>query len=117
VGLVAVVKKRINPAHLLFEKHLQELGIAWNDEWRFHPTRKWRFDYVLYTGKNELSGIAVEIEGSIWSRGRHTRGKGFQADIDKYNCATMRGWRVLRFSTDDVLRGRAKAFLAAHLKG
>jgi hypothetical protein len=102
-------------ANLLFKKHLEELGLGWNEEWQFHPTRKWRLDFVLYRDR-ALTGIAVEIEGGIWSRGRHTRGKGFQADLDKYNAAVMKGWRVLRFSTEDIIRGRAKAFLQEHLK-
>ncbi|SRR6266446_2339022 len=96
-------------AAILFEKHLGELDIWFEREYRFHKTRKWRFDYVL------SASVAVEIEGAIWQQGRHTRGKGYQADLDKYNSATMLGWRVLRFSTQDILRGRAKAFLAEHL--
>jgi very-short-patch-repair endonuclease len=103
--------RRINPAHTLFEAHLAELGLYYVVEARFHFSRKWRFDFLLD------ERVAVEIEGAIWSRGRHTRGKGFQADLDKYNAATMAGYRVLRFSTDDVLKGRAKAFLKEWLCG
>lgn len=100
-----------NEAHILFEKHLQELGYgSWETEARFHPERKWRFDFLL-PGK-----VAVEIEGAIFANGRHTRGKGYQGDLDKYNQATAMGYKVFRFSTQDVLRGRAKAFLAEHLK-
>lgn len=109
-----------NQANILLEKHLDELKIQWRAEWRFHPTRLWRFDYALgdFVGQYwEPNRVALEIEGAVWSRGRHTRGKGFQADMVKYNTATMLGWRVLRFSTEDVLRGRAKAFLAEHLGG
>ena len=29
--------------------------------------------------------------------GRHTWGAGFLADMEKYNTATMQGYRVLRF--------------------
>jgi very-short-patch-repair endonuclease len=107
-GLVdAMSKKPVNQAHLLLEKHLTELKLYFLAEHPFHTTRKWRLDYYLPD-----KGIAIEIEGGIWSRGRHTRGKGFQADLDKYNHATMLGYRLLRFSSEDVLRGRAKAFLA-----
>src|SRR5271167_3650698 len=114
-----------NPASILLLKHLRELGLIANQEVRFHPERKWRFDFVLLRTVPDLHGkgrdgldnlrIAIEIEGAIWTRGRHTRGKGFQADLQKYNHATMVGWRVLRFSTEDVLKGRAKAFLAEYL--
>ena len=108
------------PAHILFEKHLGELGISFEREFHFHDLRRWRFDYLLCEHLLAHSQVpkvtfaerhlAVEIEGAIWSRGRHTRGKGFQADLDKYNHATMMGYRVLRFSTEDVMRGRASAW-------
>lgn len=75
-------------------------------EFRFHPDRKWRFDYAIPVKK-----IAIEIEGGIWTNGRHTRGKGYQGDLDKYNTASANGWRVLRFSTQDVLSGRFVEFV------
>lgn len=107
-------KKPINGAHVLFEKHLRELGVKFRPEYRFHPTRLWRFDYLL----GECEGqpiVVVEIEGGIYTQGRHSRGAGMQKDMDKYNAATMMGYRVLRFSTQDILRGRARAFLHEHL--
>ena len=45
--------------------------------------------------------IAVEIEGGVWIGGRHTRGKGFLRDIEKYNEAAAMGWRVFRCDTSD----------------
>ncbi|MBE3139168.1 MAG: hypothetical protein IMZ53_01140 [Thermoplasmata archaeon] len=65
-------------------------------EYKFHPFRKWRFDFAF----PEIL-FALEIEGGVWSKGRHTRGTGFIGDIDKYNEATMMGWRVLRAGTVD----------------
>jgi hypothetical protein len=100
-----------NKAHILLEKHLEELGIAFVREERFHPKRKWRFDYAFDNGWP----VAIEIEGAIFSRGRHTRGAGYQKDLEKYNTATAMGWRVYRFSTQDVLNGKARAFLEEHV--
>lgn len=60
-------------------------------EFRFHPVRKWRFDYAWPDHM-----VALEVEGGIWTRGRHTRGAGFAKDIEKYNAAAVLGWRVLR---------------------
>jgi len=95
-------------AHILLEKHLEELKLQYLKEFRFAPPRKWRFDFLLLDGKT-----AIEIEGGLYVQGRHTRGAGYQADIWKYNEATKMGFRVYRFSTQDVLEGRAKAFLEA----
>jgi hypothetical protein len=50
--------------------------------------------------------LAIEIEGGIFIGGRHTRGRGYQDDLEKYNVATSLGWRVFRFSLEDILRGR-----------
>ena len=58
-------------------------------EFKFHPVRKWRFDYAVPEHK-----IALEVEGGVWTGGRHTSPKGFLGDIEKYNTATLMGWRV-----------------------
>jgi len=66
-------------------------------EYRFHAERKWRFDVAWPDAK-----VAVELEGALWVKSRHRTGKGYQADIEKYSTATADGWRVLRFSADDL---------------
>ena len=65
-------------------------------EHRFDPTRRWRFDYCILDKM-----IAIEIEGGIYSNGRHTRGSGFEKDMEKYNTATSQGWRLIRVKTGD----------------
>jgi len=74
-------------------------------EWKFHPSRKWRFDLawpVITTGK-----VAVEVEGGQWVKSRHRTGKGFAADMDKYNAGVLLGWRILRFTTSHIENGEA----------
>lgn len=63
-------------------------------EYRFHSERKWRFDYAIPDLK-----IGIEYEGGVWQRGRHTRGKGFTNDCEKYNQAQIEGWVVLRYTS------------------
>lgn len=60
-------------------------------EHRFHPVRRWRFDYAWPDLR-----VALEVEGGVWTGGRHTRGAGFLGDMDKYNAAAGLGWLVLR---------------------
>ena len=71
--------------------------LTYEREHRFHPTRRWRFDFAWPDHK-----LAVEVEGGAWTGGRHTRGSGFVADCDKYNAATVLGWRVLRYTTSHL---------------
>jgi len=61
-------------------------------EYRFHPDRRWRFDFAW-----PASMVAVEIDGRAW----HVRGGGRHAqdsDREKLNAAASLGWRVFRFS-------------------
>lgn len=76
----------------------ETLGLKLESEVKFHPLRRWRFDFADKERK-----IAIEIEGGIFSRGRHVRGKGFIADMEKYNTATSMGWRVYRFTPSNIL--------------
>ncbi|MEQ1277327.1 DUF559 domain-containing protein [Acinetobacter soli] len=82
--------------------HLRGCKINFEQEYKFHPDRNWRADFWI-TG----SKILVEVEGGIWSGGRHTRGKGFIADMEKYNAAAILGFKVLRFDTQQVKSGLA----------
>lgn len=96
------------PEVILLGIHLTELGYRnFKREVSFVDDRDWRFDFAL-----EQRRVAIEIEGGIWTSGRHVRGRGYQEDLDKYNRATAIGWRIFRFSVEDVLTGKARATLA-----
>lgn len=76
-----------------------DLHVECVKEFKFHPTRRWRFDYAIPEHK-----IAVEVEGGVWTNGRHTRPQGFLGDIEKYNTATLMGWRVFRTTPTELVR-------------
>lgn len=71
-------------------------------EYKFHPSRRWRFDFAWPRKK-----IAVEVEGGTAYRSRHTTMAGFEADCEKYNEAALMGWTVLRVTSKMVKDGRA----------
>lgn len=60
-------------------------------EYEFHPTRAWRCDFAW-----PLARVALEVEGGVWTEGRHTRAAGFLGDMEKYNELARLGWRLLR---------------------
>jgi hypothetical protein len=96
-----------SPLEESFRRQAAAHGIpAWVEEHRFDADRKWRFDFAWPSRM-----LAVEVEGGTHSGGRHTRGAGYAADCEKYNAATIAGWRVLRF-TGDHLRGDPSAAMA-----
>lgn len=82
--------------------HLRACRIGFEQEYKFHPERKWRADFLI-TGTK----ILIEVEGGIWSGGRHTRAKGYLGDMEKYNSAAVMGFKVSRFSTEQVKSGLA----------
>jgi very-short-patch-repair endonuclease len=67
------------------------------EEHRFDVTRRWRFDFAHLASKT-----AVEVEGGVWSGGRHTRGTGYTKDCQKYNAAALEGWAIFRLTGDMV---------------
>ena len=81
-------------------------------EHRFAPPRRWRFDRAWpHPDPATAGGVAVELEGGVYSRGRHVRAAGFTADCEKMNAAALAGWLVLRFCATD-LRSRQTEILA-----
>ena len=80
-------------------------------EYRFHPKRKWRFDFCWPDHK-----VALEQEGGVWVRGRHSRGTGMVKDMEKYNEATALGWRVIRCTPQQVQDGTAFQWVSRVLK-
>lgn len=97
---------------LLFLALLDSFGVKKPvREYRFHETRKFRFDFAWIEEK-----LAVEIEGGIWINGGHNRGVGYSKDMEKYNLATLRGWRVLRFAPKDIKNENTYAMIRECLK-
>lgn len=82
----------------MFLKYLQKTfpQVRIVKEYKFHDVRKWRFDYAFPDQK-----VAVEVDGAVWTQGRHTRGAGYVNDLEKLNTAASMGWLILRITTDD----------------
>ena len=93
-----VASKVASKAPDLFLKLLQQKfkDVEVVREFQFHPTRKWRFDYAMPALK-----VAVEVDGGVWTGGRHINPTGYINDMEKLNTAASMGWLVLRITTDD----------------
>lgn len=87
----------------MFETLLRSFGVpAPEREHVFYPTRKWRSDYCWPQHK-----LAVEIDGGVFTGGRHTQGSGFRKDQEKRNAYAIMGYRVMSFTPREARNGKA----------
>lgn len=98
----ATKKKQSSQGEELLALQLRSLNIEFTTEFKFCDTRKWRADFRIANTQ-----VLVEVEGGTWSGGRHTKGKGYELDCEKYSWAAGNGWVVLRFTTGQVKKGDA----------
>ncbi len=116
----ALAGKQPAVVELLFQLKAAKLPIP-QQEWRFHPKRKWRFDLAFDFQRREADGgftnpqLAVEVDGGGFVNGRHGRGTGIEKDCEKYAEAMMLGWRVLRVTPAQVKSGQALVWITSLL--
>jgi hypothetical protein len=93
---------------------LEQAGIPFEREARFHSVRRWRFDFVVwhpyFIRGDRVGEAAIEVEGGSFSGG-HRRGLRYEFDCEKHNAAMLLGWRVYRFTPAMVEDGRAFAVI------
>lgn len=88
----------VKPKSEMFPKLCEAQGLPKPvPEWRFCAPRRWRFDWAW---PEHL--VAVEVEGGVFIRGRHSRGAGMLKDMEKYNRAALLGWKVLRVTPSQL---------------
>lgn len=49
--------------------------------------------------------LAIEVQGGVFVRGRHTRGAALLKEWEKLNHAAMLGWRVMFVQPNDLCMG------------
>jgi very-short-patch-repair endonuclease len=111
----AEAKAKREALELTFKQQLRAIGLVewFKCEYEFHPKRKWRFDFASPAMK-----LAIEVEGgTTYGNSRHSYGKGFDDDAEKYNTASALGWTLFRFSSNMIKSGKAIMFVEDFLKG
>lgn len=69
-----------------------------HSEWRFAPSRRFRFDFAHLPTK-----IAIELQGGIFNPNtRHINGAALLKEHEKLNLAALLGWRIFYISTKTV---------------
>ncbi|WP_426473409.1 hypothetical protein [Chryseobacterium balustinum] len=87
------IPKEIGPYKLHIMSVMKKSGLEFEEEYKFDEVRKFRFDWAI-----EQYRIAIEFEGIISEKSRHTTIEGFSNDCVKYNLAQCNGWTVLRYT-------------------
>ena len=72
---------------------LKEMKLKFVTELVFAKPRRFRFDFALVDQM-----VAIEYEGIVSGKSRHTSITGYTKDTEKYNLAVVNGWRVLRYT-------------------
>ncbi len=80
-------------------------------EVRLIPSRRWRYDFVWPRAR-----LIVEVEGGVWTQGRHVRPDGFTGDCEKYNAASILGYNILRYTGGMVENGAAIRDIETYLQ-
>ncbi len=75
-------------------------------EYRWHSTRMFRADYAWPEHR-----VLLEVEGGIWTKGKHGRGSGIVKDIEKQNEAAAMGWLYLRCQPKELLSVRTMEYI------
>lgn len=70
----------------------------------------WRMDFAW-----PAQLVALEMDGGLYTGGRHVQGSGAEEDARKLSTAVAAGWRVLRASPRHVKQGQAVLWIAAVL--
>jgi len=78
-------------------------------ELRFSAPRRWRFDWAW----PELK-LALEVQGGIFSGGRHVRGAALLKEMEKLNAAAIAGYRVLYVTPATLLTDGPELVRRAH---
>ena len=76
---------------------LANLG-PYERQYGYVPGRKFRADFAFPTAR-----VLVEVQGGVYTRKAHGSITGILKDIERGNLAALHGWRVLRYTTQQIM--------------
>jgi hypothetical protein len=86
--------KEVQWMHWNLDIFCKDQCLVLKKEYRFHGERMWRFDFAIMELK-----IAIEYNGLLSNKSRHTTITGYSGDMEKLNAAQGLGWIVLQYTT------------------
>lgn len=74
------------------------------------PGRRFAFDRAWPDHK-----VAVDVQGAIYTKGKHSSGVGIERDTEKACLAALAGWTYLPVTEKQIESGRAVSWIAQAL--
>lgn len=82
---------------------LKASGLVFEREYFAIKGRRFRFDFAIPS-----ADLLIEVQGGTYAKGKmgHATGSGMARDMEKYNLATLDGWRIILLDEKMVRDGR-----------
>ena len=99
------------PLNDMLATQLTKAGIPFEREYKFHPVRRWKADFMVTKSFKAARNfwILIDVDGATFSRSKtgHNSGVGIRKSFEKFNEAAIVGYKVLRFDGPMVRDGIA----------
>lgn len=83
-------------------------------QFRITPARKFMADFYFSNVKG--MPLVVEVDGGIWTGGRHVTGRGVESDCEKSSLIAAMPARLMRVTPNLVRNGKALKWILEALK-
>ena len=96
---------RVSDLEALLLAHIRGVGLPEPvAQYKFHPKRRFRADFAWPDAM-----LLVECDGAVWkgTKGGHTSGKGYTSGCEKQDEAAVLGYRLMRFTREQIESGYA----------
>lgn len=103
-----------NPS-LSLEREFSEID-AWEKDFqeRYAKTKRSKRYRLDFAHPNSRTGI--EIQGGVYTRGRHVTGSGYERDCRKYNLAYTSGWTIFLLTSTMAKDSFWLSLIAEHVR-
>jgi hypothetical protein len=100
--------------HLALEREFSDIE-AWEKDFqeryaKSKRSKRYRLDFA-----HPDSRTGVEIQGGVYSRGRHVTGSGYERDCRKYNLAYTSGWTIFLLTAQMAKDSFWHELIASHI--
>lgn len=99
---------------IILEREFSDID-AWEQDYqeRFSKSKRskrYRLDFA-----HPASRTGIEIQGGVYSRGRHVTGSGYERDCKKYNLANIGGWTIFLLTSTMAKDVAWSSLIASHI--